>query len=139
MSPDEPVLTLEDRPNRKNLQQVRVECTISLIAGIWLFVSPWVYGSEHNLNSWNSWLIGGLIITCMWLRLAFPSSMPGLSWFAACLGVYLFVSPWLYGYISNTGRWVNSMCVGIAIALSSICAAAATKGTLEQSPTARQL
>lgn len=139
MSPDEPVLTLEDNPNKKNLYRVRVASAISIAAAIWLFVSPWVYGADRYLEAWNSWLIAGLIIVCVWLRLAFPSTMPGLSWFVACLGVYIFVSPWLYGYVPDTGRWVNSLCVGVVLFVTGIYGGVSTKGSLNQSPAVRQI
>lgn len=139
MSPDEPVLTIEDRPNKRNLHRVRVASAISMAAAIWFFVSPWVYGAEHIVNAWNCWIIGGVMIGCLWVRLGFPASMPGLSWFVACLGVYIFVSPWLYGYTHNTGRWINSMCVGVVLFVCCIYGGITTKGTLNQSPVARQI
>lgn len=92
-----------------------------------------------GLNILNSWLIGGLIIACMWLRLALPAGMPWLSWFTACLGAYVFLSPWLYAYIDHTGRWVNCMLLGLAVALSNIVGGAAAKERLNQSATARRI
>jgi hypothetical protein len=110
-----------------------------MAAAIWFFVSPWVYGGQHVVNAGYSGLIAGIIIVILWLRLSFPATMPGLSWFVACLGVYIFVSPWLYGYTHNTGRWVNSMCVGVVLFVCCIYGGINTKGTLNQDPVVRQI
>jgi len=34
---------------------------INVLVGIWLFVSPWVYGAARNPSAWNSWIVGVLI------------------------------------------------------------------------------
>jgi hypothetical protein len=32
------------------------------------------------------------------------------------LGIWVFFSPWIYGYASvNTGRFINSLCVGVIV------------------------
>jgi len=93
MSPDEPLTSLDERPNKAALGAVRTASTIVLLAGIWLFVSPWVYGAYHNPDAWNSWIIGAIIIGVAWVRLVWPLSMPGLSWFSMLLGMQGNVRP----------------------------------------------
>lgn len=139
MSPDEPLLSIDDQPNRKNIHLVRIANAIAMAAAIWFFVSPWVYGAQHSVNAWNCWIVGGVIIGCLWVRLGFPASMPGLNWFVACLAVYIFVSPWLYGYTPNTGRWINSMCVGVVLFVCCIYGGINTKVSLNQNPVVRQI
>jgi hypothetical protein len=36
---------------------IRAASVICLLAGIWLFVSPWVYGAYTSGNAWNSWIV----------------------------------------------------------------------------------
>ncbi|HSU60272.1 MAG TPA: SPW repeat protein [Bryobacteraceae bacterium] len=139
MSPDEPLTSLDERPNKAALGAVRTASTIVLLAGIWLFVSPWVYGAYHNPDAWNSWIIGAIIIGVAWVRLVWPLSMPGLSWFSMLLGIYVFISPWLYNYTGNTGRFINSLCVGVVVVAAGIASAVNTKRMVTQGPVTRPM
>lgn len=35
-------------------------------------------------------------------------------------GAWVFCSPWIYGYIVHTDRWINSMCFGLIVMVFSI-------------------
>ncbi|HKD09466.1 MAG TPA: SPW repeat protein [Bryobacteraceae bacterium] len=87
---------------------------LALLAGIWLFVSPWVYGAYGQFDAWNSWIIGALIFIFALMRINRPAAT-NLSWFNAILGVWTFISPWVYRYTGNPGRLVNSLCVGFIV------------------------
>jgi len=126
MSPNEPMTTLDSNGRGRGFGAVKAASTITLLAAIWFFISPWVYGSYGNLNSWNSWIVGFVIGVLAIIRLSSPASMPGLSWFNACLGVWAFFSPWIFGYTGNTGRMVNSLCVGIIVFVLAIISATST-------------
>ncbi|MBV8071534.1 MAG: SPW repeat protein [Acidobacteriaceae bacterium] len=105
---------------------IRAASTICLLAGIWFFVSPWVYGAAANGNAWNSWIVGAAMFLIGLLRLWRPAYSAGFSWVNLVLGIWAFCSPWIYGYTANTGRFINSLCVGVivfACALSSGVAA----------------
>jgi hypothetical protein len=98
--------------------------TISLLAGIWLFVSPWVYGTA--MNSWNSWIVGAAVVILAACRLGYPMSTQALSWINCLLGIWTFASPWIYGYTVNQGRFINSLCVGVILFVASIASANST-------------
>lgn len=51
---------------------------ITLLAGVWLFVSPWVYGTTTQ-NAWNSWIVGALMFIFALTRLNSTNSA-GMSW-----------------------------------------------------------
>lgn len=70
----------------------------NLLLGIWVFVSPWVYGAAGNPNAWNSWIVGGLIALCALFRLSTPSGARGLAW--------INVVPWVYAYTASSGRFI---------------------------------
>lgn len=137
MSPDEPMITLDERPNRARLKAVRIASTINLLLGVWLFVSPWVYGDYVYRTAWNSWVVGVILVAFTWMRISYPASMPGLSWFNAILGVYIFISPWIWQYTANTGRFINSLCVGFVVCVLSIYSAKSAAKTLRS--TANQI
>ncbi len=110
---------------------VKLASGITLLAGIWFFVSPWVYGAYMNPNAWNSWIVGFVVAVCAAIRMANPLTMPGLSWFNCLLGIWAFISPWIYGYAGNTGRLINSLAVGVIVFLLAIRSATATPSTAQ--------
>ena len=99
---------------------VTVTSTINLLAGIWLFVSPWVYGAYTNPNAWNGWILGAVIAILAAIRLSNPGGLRIFSWVNMALGVYVFFSPWIYNYVGDTGRLVNSLCVGVIVFVMAI-------------------
>jgi len=103
------------------------EAGLNVLLGLWLFVSPWVYGSYMNPNSWNSWIVGAVIAIIGVIRLS--TSSPGVSWINAILGAWIFFSPWIYGYRLDTGRFINSLCVGVLVVLFAVIAATSRHGS----------
>jgi hypothetical protein len=108
---------------------VRTASTIVLLAGIWYFVSPWVYGAYGQSSAWNAWIVGALIFILGCSRVARPARLAGLSWCNVVLGIWAFFSPWIYGYAGTQGRFVNSLCVGIIVFVLSIVSASITVRT----------
>jgi hypothetical protein len=102
---------------------VRAASTICLLAGIWFFVSPWVYGAYMHGNAWNSWIVGAAMFLIGCARVARPAYSGALSWWNMVLGIWAFFSPWIYGYTGNEGRFINSLCVGVIVFVLSIVSA----------------
>jgi hypothetical protein len=92
---------------------------INLLTGVWVFVSPWVYGAAGNPNAWNSWIAGAAVALFALARMNDAGSR-GISWINTILGAWLFISPWVFGYTGNTGRYINSLCAGVLIFVLSI-------------------
>ncbi|HEX4808392.1 MAG TPA: SPW repeat protein [Bryobacteraceae bacterium] len=109
-------------PNAR-LNNVRAASTIVLLAGIWFFVSPWVYGAYSHPNAWNSWIVGAVIFILGCIRVGRPAYSPALSWCNTVLGIWAFFSPWIYGYTGAEGRFINSLCVGVIVFVLSIASA----------------
>jgi hypothetical protein len=74
-----------------------------------------VYGAWHVGNAWNSWIVGALIAIFAAIRMSSPRGLPFFSWLNVLLGIWAFVSPWVYGYTANQGRFINSLCVGVVV------------------------
>lgn len=112
----------------RGLSAAKAASTICLLAGIWFFVSPWVYGAYPNGNAWNCWIIGGFIILFGIIRIVRPAYSTVLSWCNLILGIWAFFSPWIYGYAEiNTGRFINSLCVGVIVFAFSLASLAASR------------
>jgi hypothetical protein len=58
--------------------------------------------------------------------------MASLSWLNALLGIWTFFSPWIYGYTAGTGRFINSLCVGVIVFVLAICSATFTSKATRQ-------
>lgn len=105
---------------------MRAATVISLLAGVWLFLSPWVYQAYTSPDAWNGWIVGAVIaiLAGIWLGSSVP--MPSLSWINCLLGIWTFISPWVYGYTTDRGRFINSLCVGVIVFVSALRSATTT-------------
>jgi hypothetical protein len=101
------------------MNAVRAVSTVTLLAGLWLFVSPWVYKAYMAPNAWNSWIVGAVIAILAISRL-YNVSYTWMSWINCLLGIWTFASPWIYGYTGNEGRFVNSLFVGVIVFLLAV-------------------
>jgi hypothetical protein len=122
MTPNEPINSPRTDTNA-NLNSVRAASTIVLLAGIWFFVSPWVYNAYAHPNAWNACIVGALMFILGCIRIGRPAYLTGLSWCNTVLGIWAFFSPWIYGYSGHTGRLINSLCVGVVVFIFSIVSA----------------
>lgn len=101
-------------PASNDARAISRACTITLLAAIWLFISPWVFGVYDSATALNAWIAGALIGLIALIRMNRPSAT-GLSWANTILAIWVFVSPWVLGYTSDSGRLVSSMFVGTVI------------------------
>jgi len=107
---------------------------INVLLGIWFFVSPWIYGAVGKGNAWNSWIVGALVFILAATRLSSTAGAQSLGWCNMILGAWIFASPWIYAYTANSGRFINSLCVGVAIFLLSVYGASAHKTPIGGTP-----
>lgn len=94
---------------------IRTASTISFLAGLWLFISPWVYRAYSIPSAWNSWIVGIVIAILAATRMGNPLAARGASVVNMLLGIWTFISPWIFGYTGDAGRFVNSLCVGAIV------------------------
>ncbi len=123
MTPNEPIHSNTKVDPAARLNGVKAASTIVLLAGIWFFISPWIYGAYMHSNAWNSWIVGAILFILACIRVGRPAYSAALSWCNMVLGIWAFFSPWIYGYTGNTGRFVNSLCVGVIVFVLSIASA----------------
>lgn len=123
MTPNEPISSDIKTDPAAHFAGIKTASTIVLLAGIWFFVSPWVYGAYTNPNALNSWIVGAILFFLGCIRVARPAYSTALSWCNVVLGIWAFFSPWIYSYTGNTGRFINSLCVGVIVFAFSIASA----------------
>lgn len=127
-------MTPNENSSMRSAGPVKMASGLNILAGIWLFVSPWVYGAYTNPDAWNSWIVGAIIVILAAIRFASPAGLSGFSWFNLLLGAYVFASPWIHAYTANTGRFVNSLCVGVVVFFLALTSATATPRTAHTTP-----
>jgi hypothetical protein len=108
--------------------QVKIASGLNFLAGIWLIISPWVYGTVYSAGSaWNNIIVGIIIAVFAAIRFFSPRSAVGLSWINALLGIWMILSPWIYRYAANRPRLWNSIIMGIIVVILSVWSATATR------------
>ncbi len=103
-----------------NTKKAEWENWFNLALGIWLFMTPWLM--PHNLSSeiamtmnWNFWIVGAIV--AITAGLALRDLQPWEEWVNLALGIYVFLSPVFFGYAEERGLMLNSVVVGLAIAV----------------------
>ena len=96
--------------------------SFAVLCGVWLFLSPWIYGAAGSAIAWNSWIIGAAVVILAVLRRTHPAATR-LSWINSALGLWTFASPWIYGYVRGDGFFVNCLCIGVLVFCAAIIGA----------------
>lgn len=110
--------------------QVKTASGLNFLAGLWLIISPWVFGATMRGTgaAWNSVIVGIIIAVFAAIRFFAPRSAVGLSWINALLGVWMIISPWIYGYAANAAWLWNSIILGIIVVVLGVWSATGARG-----------
>lgn len=102
----------------------------SLVAGVWLLVSPWALGlSSGSTARWTTLGVGaGVALVAIW-ALALPAAAVA-EWSAAALGVGLFAAPWTLSFTADTSAAWNAWILGAAVVLLAVWSLLAMTGRL---------
>lgn len=98
----------------------RTQDWITLILGIWLFFSPWIFGYNGMGFAWNSYLFGALMAVVS--GFALNDQKVWEEWINVIIGFWIFISPWVLGMAAASIMW-NHWIVGLlgfAMAVSGI-------------------
>ncbi len=88
---------------------------ISLIAGLWLAVSPWVLKFQAETRPmWNAVIVGVLVAVIA--LYALYEVFAWEEWANLLLGVWLIVSPFVLGFSAMQTVMLNTVIVGALIA-----------------------
>lgn len=90
-----------------------------LLLAIWLFVSPWaLMAPAMGAWAWNSWAVGVVMGVLSLVALAQLAEWE--DWINLVLGVWLFLSPWFFGYTNMRSIAWNSYIVGALVGIIAI-------------------
>jgi hypothetical protein len=95
---------------------------LNLIIGAWVFVIPWTvsHGPPSSGMSgamWNFWLVGSIVFISS--ALAIQNIKPWEEWVNLTAGVWLLISPWIFGYQTQTGLLWNALIAGAVVSALS--------------------
>lgn len=93
--------------------------SLILVLAIWLFISPWVLAAPAmGAWAWNNWVVAVIMGVASIIALAQLAEWE--DWVNLALGVWLFFSPWIFGYAQLQPAAWNSYIVGVLVGLISI-------------------
>lgn len=103
--------------------QARIASGINILLGIWLLVSPWVFGYQPAGSAaiWNSVIVGALIAILAAGNCFSRHTRTGLNWINVLLALWTMISPLVFGYTANIGGLRDNLVLGILVAWSAIC------------------
>jgi hypothetical protein len=96
---------------------------LNVILGAWLIISPWVVGPGDPAATWNTLIVGVVILLVALFAFRSADSTP--SWLNVVLAVWLIIAPWVLGFSSAVGATANSVVLGVIVGLLSLTASLA--------------
>lgn len=103
--------------------QTQVASGLNVIAGVWLIVSPWVLHFSANQTAMIDAVVVGIVVGVLALVHAFATMRATwLSWVNAIVAIWLFVSPWVLGFSTDTTPFWNALVLGAIVFVLSVVA-----------------
>lgn len=109
-------------------RSMRWQDWLSLVLGIWLFVSPWLldFHSQIPAESWNFFAVGAAFAVFAAVGLGLRSHWE--EWINLALGIWLILSPWVLFYNDNARASGDAMVIGAIVTVLSIWAIGVRNG-----------
>jgi hypothetical protein len=94
----------------------KVVDVVSIVAGAFLFLAPWLFGFAAETGaSWNAWIAGlAIAIVGIWTLASFHTWE---EWVNLALGLWTLVSPWLLGFAAMGSALAVHVVVGGLVAV----------------------
>ena len=89
---------------------------VNTVAGIGLFLSPWLLGfSAATYAAWNAWIVGSAV--ALIAAAALYASYEAEEWVNLVLGIWALLAPWLLGFSAvAAAMWVHVVAgIGVAV------------------------
>lgn len=84
---------------------------VNMLLGLWLFVSPWVTDyATHQAGAWNAYVLGTAIVVFAAVAVYMPTVWEEVV--NMVFGVWLVISPYALGFMSQTPIAMNAVIVG---------------------------
>ena len=101
---------------------------LNFVAAAWLIISPWVLGfNNFTAMTWNVVICGAIVILFSGIRLWGTGMISSLSWINAAVGVWVFISPWVFGDSATAAILWDCVISGAVVFLLGAWSAMATE------------
>ncbi len=119
-----------------NSRTTKILSWLIALAGLWMFISPWVLGYTAITSAFVDALIVGALLVIFGVVAALTNSSGtarGLNWLNAILGLWLIVSPFVLAFAAlHSGAEDNFITVGIIELVLGVIAALAARSSVRQ-------
>lgn len=104
---------------------------VNLILGVWLFITPFVFGMipVAGAAAWNGYIFGGIVAVLSVWALAQPRAWE--EWVNLVIGIWLILSPFILTFTNQTAAMWNHLIVGIIVGVDALWAATAKPTTMQ--------
>ena len=96
---------------------------VNVLAGIYLFLSPWIFPANLNTaGAWNA-VVAGFVVAILAFDHMSLIDQFWLSWINAAVGVWIIISPWVFGYSADIGMTWSCVITGLVVIVLAVVAA----------------
>jgi len=91
-----------------------------LIAGAWLFISPWILGyTAVATGTWTAYVLGALAFLIASWAVTAREPRNGIA-ALALIGALVFVAPWVIGFAAHHAARLDAWIVGAVMMVASL-------------------
>ena len=83
-----------------------------LVLAVFLFISPWMFAYAHGTLRVDTWVSAGVVVAIS--AVALLAFREWEEWIACVLGLWIAISPWVFGFQHTRAMFIN-LAVGILI------------------------
>lgn len=112
----------------------RWQVWVGLIAGAWLFVSPWVLGyTAATAGTWAAYILGAIAVLIGFWAATAQQPRNGIA-VLALDGALVFIAPWVVGFQGHAAGRLDAWIVGAVMVVASLWALLGTRGRRASQP-----
>lgn len=104
--------------------EARALSIVSILAGIWLVIAPFVLNYRSSGNVWQEVVLGIIVGVLGIIRLV-AVNVTWPSWTNVLIGLWTIIAPWIIQSSTTTARW-NEVIVGVVLTIFAYSSAAVT-------------
>jgi SPW repeat-containing protein len=110
------------------LMAARFTSVFCSLAGLTFFTMPVLFfGVSEHVYGTNATLVGGLALVLAFTRMFWPGWSTAASWVNAVLGIWMILSPFVFGYTDWLALTIASIASGAAVIGFSLFSASFTR------------
>jgi hypothetical protein len=104
------------------MQEKQWQYGMTIVFGLLLLAMPWLlhFAQQIPIRSWDFVLVGVVTVACALAGMHLRSVRA--SYVAPALGIWMFVSPWVLGFVSNVEARNSAWALGALVFLMSLWA-----------------